>query len=928
MSGAARIQRLQSLFEEAVGLAPPAREEFLTRLRAGDPALAVELAALLAHDEDTPSAERAIVDRVLPSAARLARRRSDHSPWPDIPGYRLLREIGHGGMGSVVLAEREDAQFRHQVAIKLVRGFPSEKLLERFRRERELLATLRHPNIARLFDGGTTMGGQPWLAMEYIEGQPLDDWCRNEKPSLQRRLRLFQALCSAVQHAHQKLIIHRDLKPGNVLVREDDQPVLLDFGVGKLLDEDDSALQATRTRMFTPAYASPEQLRGEAASTLSDVYALGLILFELLAGEPLRHVSGTTSVRSPSRVAETGEHWLRADARLLRGDLDNIARKALHDDPYRRYASAAALSADIQAWFAGHPVTAAADGWAYRMRKFVARHPVAVASSLAGLIALAVLSLRLVEERAQARLEAEGANQAAIFLVDLLKSSAPEATRGETLTVRGLLEQAEQSLEVRQFSRPEVKARLEMALADIHISLGRAEAAIELLEKAVQRARSPDGDPRVLGQGLRLLALAYLDASRHEDGLHAAEQALALNTKVFPPGHPEIGHTLMNLGVAKQHLRRHREALEHFHAAQALFSAAGEEYRENVLSSMHNQGWSMYMITRYEDAEPILLQTVAEKEQLLGPNHPSTLRTLQVVAQLEQATGRPRQAAERLSELLRRSILLRGEDNTTVADTRNILGSALHDLGRYEEAEAQYRAAMDTYAALGSDSQPGYAVPVNNLASLYEDQERLADAEAMFRHSLALRISRESGPWAIARAQNNLARLLLATGRVDEARVLAEEAWTVRGALEPAHHVERLDGLAMLARIENASGNDVAAQSHLASWKTLATQVTLAPNRRVAMHRMFAEFAVRSGDRGAVIAEFRAALAALQSAMPEGHPRIASLGIELASILVEGDEGERREAFALLDAARDIAAKHFSEHGPTLRRIAALDALR
>lgn len=928
MSDVARIQRLQSLFEEAVALPPEARAAFLARLQREEPSLAGELAVLLAHDDDTPAAERAIVDRVMPSAVRLARRRSDHTPWPDIAGYRLLREIGHGGMGSVVLAEREDEQFRHQVAIKLVRGFPSARLLERFRRERELLATLRHPNIARLFDGGTTLAGQPWLAMEYVEGQPLDDWCRNERPSLQRRLRLFQSLCSAVQHAHQKLIIHRDLKPANVLVREDDQPVLLDFGVGKLLDEDDAAPQATRTRMFTPAYASPEQLRGEPASTLSDVYALGLILFELLSGEPLRQLSGTTSVRAPSRVAQAGEAWLRADARLLRGDLDNIARKALHDDPYRRYASAAALSADIQAWIDGHPVSAAPDSWAYRMRKFIARHPVAVAASLASLLVLGLLSLRLVAERAQARLEAEGANQAAIFLVDLLKSSAPEATRGETLTVRGLLEQAEQSLEVRQFSRPEVKARLEMALADIHVSLGRPEPGIALLERAVQRAGSDSGDPRVLGQAQRMLALAFVEAERFDDGLRMAEQALALNRRVHSPGHPEIGHTLMNLGVAKQHLRRHEEAVQHFQAAQVLFGEAGEEYRENVLSTMHNQGWSMYMTTRYQEAERILGETLAAKETLLGPNHPSTLRTMQVLSQAELALGRPHESAQRVAELLRRLIAVLGEDNTTVAETRNILGSALHDLGQYADAEEQYRAALDAYVALGKESVPGYAVPINNLASLYEEQERLADAEAMFRHSLALRIDAGSGPWAVARAQNNLARLLLSAGRLEEARTLAGEAWRVRKDLQPEHHTERLDGLALLARIENAAGRADQAREYLESWKSLAGRATLASGRQIGMHRMFAEFAAAAGDRAAVIAEYRKALRVLSTSMPDGHPRIASLAIELASVLVAGDARERDEAFALLDASRASAEAHFGESGPTRRRIGELDAQR
>ena len=928
MNDAGRIRRLQQLFDEAVALAPTEREAFMARLGDAEPALLDELRALLAHDADSPGAERAIVEHVLPSAARLARRRSDHSPWPEIPGYRLLRELGHGGMGSVVLAEREDPQFRHQVAIKLVRGFPSGKLLERFRRERELLATLRHPNIARLFDGGTTVAGQPWLAMEFIEGLPLDEWCRQGKPSLQRRLRLFQSLCSAVQHAHQKLIIHRDLKPGNVLVRDDDQPVLLDFGVGKLLDEEGGELQPTRTRMFTPAYASPEQLRGEPASTLSDIYALGLILFELLTGEALRQQSGTTSVRLPSRVVEAGEPWLRADARLLRGDLDNIARKALHDDPYRRYASAAAMAADIQAWFNGHPVTAAADSWAYRVRKFVARHPLAVAATALSILALLGLSLRLVHERAQARMEAEGANQAAMFLVDLLKSSSPEAMRGQALTVRGLLERAQQSLATRQFSRPEVKARLEIALGDIYTSLGLVEPGIELLEQAVTRAGDDGSDPRVLAQGKRLLALAYVNADRFDDAQLVAAEALTLNRQLHPAGHPEIGHSLMNLGVAEQHLRQHDEALAHFTAAQALFAAAGVDYRENVASSLHNQGWSMYMTGRYDEAEPVLRQTLAEKAALLGPSHPSTLRSLRLLAQIEYRQGRLQAAAERLDDLLEREVQVLGAVNVTVAETRNELASTLHDLGRYDEAEAHYQSAIAVYVELDSQSMPAYAVPINNLASLHEEQERFADAEDGFRRSLALRIAAASQPWAVARARNNLARLLLVTGRLDEAREQAQQAWQIRGAFEPAQHPERLDGLMLLARLECATGNTDAAGQHLATWKQLAQQATLNSNRQVAMQRTLGECAAASGDRVANLDAQRKGLQLLLANLPDEHPRIASQRILLASLLVEGDAGQRQEAFELLEAAQSIAERHLAAEGPTRRRIAALHAAR
>src|SRR5579883_2913685 len=279
-------------------------------------------------------------------AAAAAAQFDATAPWLGrrIGNYRIVGELGQGGMGSVYLAERADREYQARVAIKLIRGFPTQAALERLRRERQVLAGLVHPNIARLLDGGTTPEGQPYLVMEYVEGRPLMQWWAERRPPLALRLRLFQQLCLAVHHAHQNLIVHRDLKPGNVLVRADDTPVLLDFGIAKLIAPEADGERATELRAFTPDYASPEQVSGGPVTTASDVYALGLILYELLCGKPYKSGGRTTSWRAsrPARVAEAADApWLRAEAAAIGGDLEHVVRRALAEEPARRYSSAA-----------------------------------------------------------------------------------------------------------------------------------------------------------------------------------------------------------------------------------------------------------------------------------------------------------------------------------------------------------------------------------------------------------------------------------------------------------------------------------------------------------------------------------------------------------------------------------------------------------
>lgn len=369
--------RVKAILCECLELSPDERKAHLERACSGDSELRIEVESLLESHAEAGEAflEESILDK---PAENLAGRR--------VGLYQIVEQIGEGGMGAVYRAVRV-SDFQKQVAIKVVkRGMDTDFVLQRFRQERQILAALDHPNIAQLLDGGATEDGVPYLVMEYIEGTPIAQYCEEQRLKARERLELFRTVCGAVQYAHQNLVVHRDLKPGNILVTAAGVPKLLDFGIAKLLEPDAGATM-TSIRMLTPECASPEQVRGEAITTASDIYSLGVLLYLLLTGEPPYRFS-TRSAAELAQVVCEGERRKPSEIRPIHHDLDNITLKAMHTDPARRYVSAEQLSEDVRRHLQGLPVTARKDTLAYRASKFLRRH---TAASIAA--ALAVISL-------------------------------------------------------------------------------------------------------------------------------------------------------------------------------------------------------------------------------------------------------------------------------------------------------------------------------------------------------------------------------------------------------------------------------------------------------------------------------------------------------------------------------------------------------
>ena len=383
--------------------------------------------------------------------------------------YKLIRKIGQGGMGAVYLASRDDDEYKKRVAIKLVkRGMDSEEVLNRFRHERQILASLDHPNIARLLDGGTTEDGLPYFVMEYIEGTPVDTYCDERRLSINERLNLFRKVCSAISYAHQNLVVHRDIKPGNILVTSNGEPKLLDFGIAKLLNPELYAqtilTTALSTRLMTPDYASPEQVRGRKITTATDIYSLGVVLYELLTGhrpyriksytqEEIERIICRETIEKPSTainrvvtgkdgaqqtaitpeiVSETREGQPEKLRKRLAGDLDNIVLMAMRKEPERRYVSAEQFSEDIRRHLEGLPVIARKDTFAYRASKFIRRNKIGVAAAAAFLILAVTATALIINQSIRASRERDKAQQVSRFLVELFNVSDPGEARGNT----------------------------------------------------------------------------------------------------------------------------------------------------------------------------------------------------------------------------------------------------------------------------------------------------------------------------------------------------------------------------------------------------------------------------------------------------------------------------------------------------------------
>lgn len=774
------FRRADALFDRALDLPPEQRVGFVERECAGDAdLLAAVLRLLRAHDQ---SADFLVVPAAAIAAPLIDPAEAfDVRPPAHVGPFRVVREIGRGGMGAVYLGERDDGQFEQRVALKLVRGgFGGEHLIRRFLAERRILAGLEHANIARLIDGGVTDDGLPYFAMEYVDAESILAYCDGRVLGVDERLRLFLDVCTAVQYAHRNLVVHRDLKPSNILVTSDGVVKLLDFGIASLLD---SALQpagdatATVTRLLTPEYASPEQFRGERSTTASDVYSLGVVLYELLTGRHPYRQPGTPRHRieadmltreplPPSAVAErqTGPAREGGDAgdaqralmlrgltpqrlrRRLRGDLDTIVLKAIRKEADRRYTTVDDLAADIRRHLYGLPVEARPDTAGYRARRFVARHRAGIAVAMLFVLSLGGFAWRELDLRQRAEHAAHEAQSAARraevvkdYLIGVFEVSDPYAMTGESgasVTARTLLDRGAGRIADDLALEPDVQAELRSVLGRVYTNLGLFDQAAPLLQQALEHRRATLTAPHpALADALAHAGDHHLARGEYAVAEPLLREALTQRRQLHGDEHAAVAASLDRLATLLQQQSLYDEAEPLFREALAIRIALLGEEHADVGSGLHNLGLLLWWKADYAESERLYRQALRVRRATLPPGHLSTSQTMHNLAQVVQAQGRLAEAEALFRESLEDKQRTLGSAHPSVTIHLNNLGRLLWEVGKVEEAETLIREALALDRQIFGEEHAFVAASLDQLGGVLRARADYAGAEAAYRHA-------------------------------------------------------------------------------------------------------------------------------------------------------------------------------------------------
>ena len=737
-----RLERVKEVLDEALELAPEERAAFLGKFSADDQALRQEVESLLAfEDTERPWREGPIVSLFEPHAGL----RPDQRIGP----YRVVRVIGEGGMGTVALAVRQD-DFEKKVALKIVPPHRrSAELVRRFHNERQLLAHLEHPNISRILDGGTTDDGQPFFVMEYVEGEPIDLWCASRQLSIRQRLELFLPVASAIQLAHRNLIVHRDLKPSNILVTSAGVPKLLDFGIAKqMAPEAHSQLTRLTQRPMTLRYASPEQIAGRPITTSSDVYSLGLLLYQLLTGRYPFASEGDSDLElaqairdSEPRRPSTTVGSSRSERRRLAGDLDSIVLKAMRKEPEHRYDSVEQLADDVRRYLSGRTVIARKGTWSYRAAKFIRLHklPLAAFSALVGLsLAFGITATILWQRAVVARKDAEVAEKEAVhgreqaedvlgFMKELFRDSDPNRSGSEELTARELLDRAEKRIET--LDDPLLRAELLATIGEIYAHLGnleRAGGAWEVAELLLRRHFS--GDHPKLAKAINNLAGSLLHRGDYRQAERLYREALAMKQGLPDAQDVDLAKTISNLATSLLYLGDYREAEGLYRRALEMRRGENRPDHPSVANTLHNLGVLYYTVGDLSRSEPLLQEALAIREHTYGL------------------------------------------ENTRVASALTSLGRLLHARGKHAEAEDLYVKALRIRLVLGVEDSSAGALNTLDLGQLHLDTGRLETAEPLVVEALEiLRRKKPPAAWEIARAESVFGACLVQRGRYQDA---------------------------------------------------------------------------------------------------------------------------------------------------------------
>lgn len=840
-------EKIQDIFHQALDLPEARREAFLAQACGEDAAMLTELRAMLAADSN----DSLLNEDLARVAADVI---EDHPGTQHIPRtfgpYTTIRFLGEGGMGVVYLAARKD--LGGHVAIKILRdAWLSPARRERFLSEQRTLAQLNYPSIAHLYDADTLPDGTPWFAMEYVQGIPLTAWCNKHNCSITRRLQLFRTVCDAVQFAHQQAVIHRDLKPSNIYVKDDGSIRLLDFGIAKHLEtletpenpgiapQNIPSQTITSLRMLTPAYASPEQIRGEPVSVQADVYSLGIILFELLSGSLPYDLSNLTpgeaatllldhETPKPSTVVArnrtAGKPALAASRREW-ADLDILCLTALHKDPQRRYRSVDALIRDIDHFLESQPLDVRRDSLWYRARTFVRRNRRAVAIAASVLLFIAALiawsTLRIARARDAALAEAARTARVQSFLVNLFDGGDQETGPSGDLRVVELVQHG--AVEANALTAaPKVQAELLDTLGVVQEHLGKYDQADQLLHSSLALRNHLYGpDSPETAESLLNISKLRMDQARFDEAEQLARQALAIDNRQLAPSHPARAKAISLLGMVLEDKGKYADAIPILQQAVDLQSAPGgvegdlsasltelanchfysghldiaNNLNQQVLAidrhlygdrnpqladDLINLGAVQYEWGHYPDAEKYDRQALDIDRSFYGSDHPETASAMTLLARALNGENRPADAVTLLKSALSIEEKAYGPVHPRVASTLNDLGHAAQKTGNLEEAHADFQRMADIYRSVYNGNHYYIGTALGNLASVDAAQKQYALAEQHYRQALAIYAQTLPANHKYAgNLHGKLGRLLLQQGHFQDAAAESTLAWQI-----------------------------------------------------------------------------------------------------------------------------------------------------
>lgn len=828
--------------------------------------------------------------------------RRELPPGETIGRYRIVRLLGRGGMGSVYHAERADDQYQQSVALKIVEWCPSvSDLIGRFRSERQILARLTHVNIARLLDGGQMQDGTPYLVMEHITGTRIDRYCKERRLATHDKLKLMQQVCAAVQYAHQNLIVHRDLKPSNILVTEEGMPKLLDFGVAKLLRPDamESAQTQLLDRVLTPDHASPEQLLGEPVGTPSDIYALGVLLYELLCGhrpyefanlsssEIARIVNLTSPVPPSARVRSAVDR--RHIAAELRGDLDNVVLKAMHRDPNRRYQTAAALALDIQNYLDGRPVQARPDKWTYRARKFLLRNGWAVAGIAASVLMICTIiafyTARLAQERDVAQRERKAADSVAEFMIDVFRRANPTERRGAEVTVRDALDAAASRIDRDLINQPHLRLSLMRKMGQSYSGLGLMPEALGLMERQVSLARSLFGETDAeLARALEALGHVQYSMSKYPAAEQAFGEAELIRIRLRLEHDAEWARLLHSIATNLRSQQRFEESIAYHQRAEAsarALPASESAALGNVLqgfAATYAESGDYAKAERYARESLPLVQGATHEGHDLYANALNTLGTvLRRQYKLDESEAVYRSFVARQTAIL-------GKDHMLVGRAQNNFATLLRAKGDYRAAEQALLEALRIYTASREPDRLDLAISHHNLGGVYREAGELT--KALRELDLAIELKRSTtGPGSpqLVSSLTEKAATLRELGNIAGAKAAFDEAQAI--ATQRFDRSDRRHAFVMLerGRLNAAMGSPAAAANDLQrAIATLREQEE--PGRLAEALCALADVQSATGKIAEARELLREATTLRKKIMPAAHPALAAVQRQLSAL--------------------------------------------